>query len=68
MSKPRFSLMLEAAPRADDADGTRRLRMALKALLRRHGLRCLTVVTVVDAKNGGESTMNQVATASVPAK
>lgn len=62
--KPRFVLTVEAAPQADDADGTRRLRMALKSLLRRFGLRCVTVFTVDDVSKAGEATSNQVATAA----
>jgi hypothetical protein len=37
---PRFRLTLAAKRRADDADGMRRLRGALKTLLRGWGLRC----------------------------
>ncbi|BBO35700.1 hypothetical protein PLANPX_5312 [Lacipirellula parvula] len=43
MIKPRFQLLIEAEPQADDPDGNRRLRFALKAMLRRLGLRCVTI-------------------------
>lgn len=39
----RFNLTLEAAPRRNDPAGHRRLRLALKALRRSYGLRCLRV-------------------------
>jgi hypothetical protein len=39
-TKPTFVLTLEALPRHDDASGMRRLRGALKSLLRAWGLRC----------------------------
>lgn len=38
-----FVVRLEPLPDASDADGTRRLRRALKALRRAFGLRCVTV-------------------------
>lgn len=66
--KPRFQLLIEAQPQTDDADGTRRLRMALKRLLRSHGLRCLNMTPVDDAQNAGEATSNQTPTASGPEK
>lgn len=61
--KPRFQLLIEAAPQADDESGTRRLRAVLKSMLRRHGLRCVSATPVADARNAGEATNNQVATA-----
>ena len=39
-TRPRYHLILEAAP---GSDPTLRLRCALKALWRRHGLRCLSI-------------------------
>lgn len=66
--KPRFVLTIEAAPQPDDADGTRRLRAALKRLWRNHGLRCLIVTTVQAASRGSEATGNQVTTAAIPEK
>lgn len=48
MTKPRFQILIEAQPQADDPDGNRRLRMALKSMLRRHGLRCVTVMPATD--------------------
>jgi len=38
-----YSLQLALTPRADDPGGYRRLRMALKALGRRFGIRCVEV-------------------------
>ncbi|WP_428305835.1 hypothetical protein [Lacipirellula sp.] len=46
MTKPRFNLLIEANHQADDPDGTRRLRLVLKRLLRSFGLRCVTAVPV----------------------
>ncbi len=44
MTKPRYQLLIEVQHQADDPDGVRRLRMALKRLLRSFGLRCVSVV------------------------
>ena len=42
--KPTFRLTLEALPRpGGDTDGMRRLRAALKALLRNWGLKCKAI-------------------------
>ena len=46
MTKTRYNLTLEAAPEPSDPDGSRRLRMGLKALLRRFGLRCVSAQAV----------------------
>ena len=56
MKRPRFKLTLEAVPRHDDADGIRRLRAALKALLRSYGLRCVDVCEAPkpNAENAGD--------------
>ena len=64
MSKPRFTLTVEAVPQADDPDGVRRLRMALKRLWRNHGLRCLSVFEVNDVSKAGEAIVNQTPTAA----
>jgi hypothetical protein len=37
----RYHLTIEAEHRADDPQGVRRLRLALKPMLRRLGLRCV---------------------------
>lgn len=41
-----YQLTLEAKPQVDDPDGARRIRMALKRLLRSFGLRCIRVEPV----------------------
>ena len=41
--RPMFALVLAALPRSWDADGTLRLRRALKCLLRSFALRCVRV-------------------------
>lgn len=46
MTKPRYQLLIEVQHQADDPDGTRRLRLVLKRLLRSFGLRCVTVTPV----------------------
>ncbi|WP_152098008.1 hypothetical protein [Lacipirellula parvula] len=57
-----YQLTLEAKPQADDPDGARRVRMALKRLLRSFGLRCVKVEPAVhlrlehDAKRPETST------------
>lgn len=48
MPNPRFQILIEAQPQADDPDGNRRLRMALKRLLRSFGLRCVSVTPAPD--------------------
>lgn len=41
IGRPEFVLRLAAKPDVSDQDGTRRLRGALKRLLRGYGLRCV---------------------------
>lgn len=41
VDRPIYVLHLRPEPQADDPDGTRRLRAALKRLLRSYGLRCV---------------------------
>jgi hypothetical protein len=48
---PRFELVLEAAHDPTDGDGSRRLRGALKRLLRSFGLRCIRVEPVTKPVN-----------------
>lgn len=43
MTRPRFTLTLE--PVRPDGDPTQALRLALKRLLRDHGLRCVSCTT-----------------------
>jgi hypothetical protein len=43
---PTYTLQLQPTPRPDDPEGTRRLRAALKCLLRSFGLRCVTIAKV----------------------
>jgi hypothetical protein len=43
MTKPRFNLTLEATAAPDRATAVRRLRAALKRMLRSYGLRCVHV-------------------------
>lgn len=48
MAKPRYQLLIEVQHQANDPDGVRRLRMALKRLLRSFGMRCVTVTREYD--------------------
>lgn len=50
-ARPRFELLLEAAHDPTDGDGSRRLRGALKRLLRSFGLRCIRVEPVTKPVN-----------------
>ena len=50
-AKPRYVVTLEAAP--GGADVTLRLRCALKVLLRRFGLKCISVYEADDAEARG---------------
>jgi hypothetical protein len=43
---PTYRLVLRPLPDPSDADGIRRLRMALKALLRSYRLRCCAIEAV----------------------
>jgi hypothetical protein len=43
MKRPTFTLTLRPLPRRDDPGGIRRLRAALKSLLRSYGLRVVSV-------------------------
>ena len=56
MTKPRYQLLLEVQHQADDPDGTRRLRMLLKRMLRSFGLRCITATPVDEQPNVKEQT------------
>jgi len=47
-SKPRFNLTVQLDAQADDPHGTRRLRFALKVLLRRFGIQCVDAYRVTD--------------------
>jgi hypothetical protein len=62
--KPRFQLLIEAQPQADDESGVRRLRAALKSMLRRHGLKCVSATPVADAQSAGEAIADQTPTAA----
>lgn len=46
-ARPRFKVVLEASHDPTDADGSRRLRGALKRLLRSFGLKCIRVEPAV---------------------
>jgi hypothetical protein len=48
--KQRFALTIMADDQPDDPFGIRRLRMALKILRRRFGLRCLSAETIEERK------------------
>lgn len=61
MTKPTFILTLEAQPDRTDPHGHRRLRIALKRLLRGFGLRCKRVEQV---GSGAASDALSVAVAS----
>ena len=67
MKRPRFKLTLEALPRPDDAGGIRRLRAALKTLLRSFDLRCVEVCEAPEqeAEKPGPNGAPKPSTASV---
>ena len=48
MTPPTCTLTIRPEPRADDPRGLRRLRAALKMLLRRFGLRCLAITPAIE--------------------
>lgn len=67
MSATQFMLTVEPLPQGDDPDGTRRLRSALKRLLRSYGLRCVAVTTA-SPTDRVEAMMNQEPLAAIPGK
>ena len=48
---PEYTLRLRVPADATDQDGTRRLRAALKRLLRSYGLRCIAVEPAIPLSN-----------------
>jgi hypothetical protein len=54
MSKPTYILKLTPLPRADDPEGVRRLRRALKWLLRSCGLRCTSIEPALTENETGK--------------
>ena len=50
LSQPEYQLRLRPLPDNTDPDGTRRLRAALKRLLRTHRLRCVEVIPQLEGE------------------
>lgn len=59
-----YTVVLRAVPQADDPQGLRRLRHALKALLRSFGLRCLSVAPYNAQDDAGRTFTPDIAPAS----
>ncbi|WP_428306751.1 hypothetical protein [Lacipirellula sp.] len=59
-----YHLTLEAKPQADDPDGVRRVRMALKKLLRSFGLKCVRVEPAVHQRPEHEAERPETTTNS----
>lgn len=53
-NRPVFVLTLRPTPRSDDPSGMKRLRSALKALLRCYSLRCVRIDYPQDQADEGE--------------